>query len=51
MVLDVENMYINNQLQQKKWNILLSECIIEAESPMFKYELMFSEERNNEVNS
>lgn len=50
MILDVEHMFINNQTQHKKWNILMSECFVEAEGPLFKYELMFSEERNNEVN-
>ncbi|XP_025191971.1 sphingomyelin phosphodiesterase 4 [Melanaphis sacchari] len=48
MVLDIEHMYMSNQLQHKKWNILLSECLLEAEGPSFKYELMFSEERNRE---
>jgi hypothetical protein len=28
----------------------MSECFIEAEGPLFKYELMFSEERTQEVN-
>jgi len=50
MVLDIENMYISNQPQKKKWNTLLTECLLEAEGPLFKYELMFSEERNCEVN-
>lgn len=50
-MLDVEHMYISNQLQHKKWNVLLSECLAEAEGPMFKYEIMFSEERNHEVNN
>ena len=51
MILDIEHMYTSNQLQHKKWNILLSECLVEAEGPLFKYELMFSEERNCEVNN
>lgn len=50
MVLDIENMYVSNQPQKKKWNALLTECLLEAEGPLFKYELMFSEERNHEVN-
>ncbi|XP_015376259.1 PREDICTED: sphingomyelin phosphodiesterase 4 [Diuraphis noxia] len=48
MILDIEHMYTSNQPQHKKWNTLLSECLIEAEGPSFKYELMFSEERNCE---
>ncbi|XP_026817917.1 sphingomyelin phosphodiesterase 4-like [Rhopalosiphum maidis] len=48
MVLDIEHLYVSNQLQHKKWNTLLTECLIEAEGPLFKYELMFSEERNHE---
>lgn len=51
MVLDIEQMYTSNQPQDKKWNILLSECLVEAEGPLFKYELMFSEGRNSEVNN
>lgn len=42
-------MFINNEVQHKKWNVLLSECLIEVEGSMFKYELMFSENRNREV--
>lgn len=45
MVLDIENMYVSNQPQKKKWNTLLTECLLVAEGPLFKYELMFSEER------
>ncbi|XP_001945260.2 sphingomyelin phosphodiesterase 4 [Acyrthosiphon pisum] len=48
LVLDIEQMYTSNQPQHKKWNMLLSECLVEAEGPLFKYELMFSEERNSE---
>jgi hypothetical protein len=51
MVLDIEHLYVSNQLQHKKWNTLLTECLVEAEGPSFKYELMFSEERNHEVNN
>lgn len=51
LVLEVEHMYTSNQPQDKKWNMLLSECMIEAEGPLFKYELMFSEKRNREVNN
>lgn len=50
MILDVEHMFVSNQTQHKKWSILMSECFVEAEGPSFKYELMFSEERNHEVN-
>ncbi|KAL4136038.1 hypothetical protein QTP88_007609 [Uroleucon formosanum] len=48
LVLELEHMYTSNQPQDKKWNMLLSECLIEAEGPLFKYELMFSEKRNRE---
>jgi len=51
MILDIEHMYTSNQPQHKKWNKLLSECLVEAEGPSFKYEQMFSEERNSEVNN
>lgn len=42
-------MYTNNQSHHKKWNVLLSECLFEAEGPLYNYELMFSEERIHEV--
>lgn len=48
-MLDIEQMYISNQSQHKKWNVLLNECLIEAEGPLFKYQLMFSEEYNYDV--
>ncbi|XP_050439212.1 sphingomyelin phosphodiesterase 4 [Adelges cooleyi] len=48
IVLDVEHSYLNNQPAHKKWNLLLSESLIEAEGPMFKYEAMFSEDRTLE---
>lgn len=49
MILEIEQMYISNQSQHKKWNVLLNECLIEAEGPLFKYEFMFSEEHNYDV--
>lgn len=51
LILDIEQMYTNNQSQYKKWNVLLSECLFEAEGSLYNYELMFSEERNYEVNN
>lgn len=42
-------MYVTNEPQYKKWNMLLSDCLRAAEGPMFKYELMFSKERSHEV--
>lgn len=51
MIIDIEHMYSSNQPQHKKWNTLLSECLVEAEGPSFKYELMFSKEHNSEVNN
>uniref|UniRef100_A0A2S2QZU4 Sphingomyelin phosphodiesterase 4 n=1 Tax=Sipha flava TaxID=143950 RepID=A0A2S2QZU4_9HEMI len=48
IILDIEHMYISNHQSHKKWNLLMSECFIEAEGPLFKYELMFSEERTQE---
>lgn len=50
MILDVEHMFLSNQTQHKKWSILMAECFVEAEGPLFKYEIMFSEERSHEVN-
>lgn len=44
-------MYINNHQQHKKWNVLLSECLVEAEGPLFQYKPMFSEEYAYEVNN
>lgn len=49
-MLDIEQMYVSDQSQNKKWNVLLNECLIETEGPLFKYQLMFSEERNYDVN-
>lgn len=43
-------MLINNELHNKKWISLLNECLAENEGPSFKYESMFSKERNCEVN-
>jgi len=48
MIVEIENMYKNNQSTHKKWNVLLAECLVEAEGPLYKYESMFSEERIHE---
>ncbi|XP_050527603.1 sphingomyelin phosphodiesterase 4 [Daktulosphaira vitifoliae] len=45
IVLDIENSFLNNKPQQKTWNLLLSESLVETEGPYFKYEAMFSDER------
>lgn len=50
IILDIEHMYKSNHPSHKKWNLLMSECFVEAEGPLFQYEFMFSEERTQEVN-
>jgi len=49
MILDVEHMFQTNEIQYRKWNILLSDSFIASEGPTFKYELMFSEDHNRDV--
>lgn len=49
IIFDVEHMYLTNEPQYKKWNNLLLECLLTDEGSMFKYELMFSEDRRCEV--
>jgi len=49
IILDIERSFIENHSHHNKWNLLLTECLIEAQGPLFKYEPMFSEERIYDV--
>lgn len=50
MLLDIENILIQKQQQYKDLNVLLTDYLIEAEGPFYKYEPIFSEKHIFEVN-
>lgn len=49
LILENEEIYKSTQYERQKYNIMLSDYTLEAESPLFKYEPMFSEDRNRDV--
>lgn len=50
LILENEEIYQSTQYEHTNYNAMLSDCILEAENPLFKYEPMFSEDRNHDVN-
>lgn len=49
IILDTERSFIEKNSHHNKWNLLLTECLIEAQGPLYEYEPMFSEERIYDV--